>query len=59
MEFWKDLSETMPDWAATAAFLALALALFVSFVTTTEGSGVTKKLIVLSTGAVIYFYWFR
>jgi len=59
MDFWLRMGEQMPDWAATVAFLVLALLFFVCFVISESSSPTFIWLLVISGGVAAYLYWYR
>ena len=59
VDFWKNVGGSLPDWVASAAFIGLALLMFVSFITTESNSPVFKILILLGVGTGAYLYWGR
>ena len=59
VEFWNNIGETLPDWAATVAFISLGLIMFVTFVCTETDNSFFKFLMLLAGGTAAYLYWMR
>ena len=59
LDFWKNVGGSLPDWVATAAFVGLALLMFVSFIVSESDSPFFKVLILIAVGTGAYLYWGR
>ena len=58
-EFWQNVDKSLPDWAATVAFVILALIMFVAFVCSENDNPFFKFLLLVAGGAAAYLYWMR